>query len=259
MSMLPDQGGRDRDSGRILAKDFLRLKLGPRRLYLHRALAPHAAAIGARLAALMRERRRGLGNRGGAFELRLDGAPALFARCFRRGGLIRFFLSDLYFGAIPRPLRELKVSLAARRRGIAVVEPMGAMVEWVAPMVYRGCFLTRALDGMTLWQFLNVDDDRLVRTHVIEQARLTIDTMHRRGLYHPDLNLHNLFVTKIGESFTVVILDLDKARLRPPPLDHALVHNNLTRLARSARKLDPFERYLDSFMLSRLTAPATAD
>ena len=258
MSIIPNQAGLERDSRHQLAKDFIRLKLGSRRLYLHRALAPHAAAIGARLADLMRERGRGIGNRGGAFELKLDGAPALFARCFRRGGLVRFLSSDLYFGAIPRPLRELRVSLAARRRGIAVVEPMGAMVEWVAPAIYRGCFLTRALDGMTLWRFLNVDDDRLVRMHVIEQARLTIDTMHRRGLYHPDLNLHNLFVTKIGESFTVVILDLDKARLYPPPLDDALARHNLARLARSARKLDPFRLYLDSSTLARLTVPAAA-
>jgi len=259
MSLMANESGLDRDSRRLLVRDFLRLKLGSRRLYLHRALAPQAAPLGARLAALMRQSGRGIGNRGGGFKVEVEGAPALFARCFRRGGLIRFLLSDLYFGAIPRPLRELKVSLAARRRGIALVEPMGALIEWVAPMVYRGCFLTRELEGMTLWQFLKIDDDRLVRTHVVEQARLTIDTMHRRGLYHSDLNLHNLFVTKIGESFTVVILDLDKARLDPPPLDHALIHNNLTRLARSARKLDPYERYLDSFTLSRLTAPASAD
>ena len=109
-------------------------------------------------------------------------------------------------------------------------------------------------DLFGFWQFLSVDDDPVVRAHVIEQARLTIDTMHRRGLYHADLNLNNLFVTKIGESFTVVILDLDKARLYSPPLSRALIRNNLKRLARSARKLDPFERYLDSFTLARLTA-----
>jgi len=259
MKPLVNENAIERDSRHLLAKDFLRLKLGSRRLYLNRGLGPQASAIAARVSSLMRERRRGEGNRGGAFELRLDGLPALFARCFRRGGMVRFVLSDIYVGAVPRPLRELRVSLAARRRGIAIAEPMGAMVEWIGPMVYRGCFLTRALDGMTLWQFLQVDDDRLVRLQVIEQARRTIDTMHRRGLYHSDLNLHNLFVTKIGESFTVMILDLDKARLDPPPLDSTLVHENLSRLARSARKLDPYERYLDSFALGRLTAPASED
>ncbi len=259
MSLQSGESALDRDSGRMLASDFSRLKLGSRRLYLHRALAPHGSALASRLAALMHARSAGIGNRGGGFELKLEGAPALFVRCFKRGGLIRFLLSDLYFGAVPRPLRELRVSLAARRRGIAVVEPMGAMVEWVAPMVYRGCFVTRALDGMTLWQFLNAGHDRMVRLQVIEQARATIDTMHRRGLYHSDLNLHNLFVTSIGDRFAVIILDLDKARLHPPPLGDALIHENLTRLARSARKLDPFERYLDSFTLARLTAPASAD
>ena len=56
-----------------------------------------------------------------------------------------------------------------------------------------------------------------------------------------------------------MILDLDKARFYPPPLDPALVHENLSRLARSARKLDAYERYLVSFALGRLTAPASAD
>jgi hypothetical protein len=259
MDLTAKESSFDQDSRHLLLRDFLRLKLGARRLYLHRALAPHSGALAARLSTLMRKPGQGIGNRGSAFELRLAGTPALFARCFRRGGLVRFLVSDIYFGAIPRPLRELRISLAARRRGIAVVEPMGAMVEWVAPMVYRGCFLTRAIDGMTLWQFLKVDDDRLVRLHVIEQARLMIDTMHRRGLCHSDLNLHNLFVTKVGESFAVMALDLDKARLHPPPLDPALILSNLARLARSARKLDPYERYLDSYTLARLTAPATAD
>ncbi len=259
MSLAARERQRSRDGPRTLGRDFLRLKLGSRRLYLHKALSPYAGTIAARLSALIAERRIGAGNRGGVFQLGLNGVPGLFVRCARRGGLIRLLLSDLYFGPIPRPLRELKVSLEARRRGIAVAEPMGAMVEWAAPMVYRGCFLTRAIAGMTLWQFLQFDDDPLVRAHVLDQTRATIDVMHRRGLYHADLNLNNLFVTKIGESFTVVILDLDKARLYAPPLSHALVRGNLNRLARSARKLDPSGRYLDASALSRLTAESGKD
>jgi RIO-like serine/threonine protein kinase len=63
--------------------------------------------------------------------------------------------------------------------------------------------------------------------------------MHARGLFHADLNLHNLFVTRVGASYTVIILDLDKARLFGPPLTPALRRRNLRRLLRSVRKLDP--------------------
>ena len=31
---------------------------------------------------------------------------------------------------------------------------------------------------MTLWEFVQTDDDPTVRQHVLEQARAAIDTMH---------------------------------------------------------------------------------
>ena len=92
------------------------------------------------------------------------------------------------------------------------------MVEWIGPALYRGFFLTRAVRGMTLWEFVKTDDDPTVREHVLEQARAAIDTMHANGLFHADLNLHNLLVTPVRESFTVIIIDLDKARLVDGPL-----------------------------------------
>jgi hypothetical protein len=99
---------------------------------------------------------------------------------------------------------------------------------------------------MTLWEFLSTDDDPLVRAHVLTQARHAIERIHQGGLFHADLNLHNLFVTHSGESFTVVILDLDKARLYPGPLPVRLRQDNFHRLLRSARKPDPAGRLLDA-------------
>ncbi|MGH7934269.1 MAG: lipopolysaccharide kinase InaA family protein [Candidatus Binataceae bacterium] len=202
----------------------------------------------------MRSAPAGAGNRNSGIVVRLDGGPDLFARRSRRGGLIRFLLSDIYFGARPRPVRELTVAAEAYRRGIPIAEPMGAMVNWVAPAAYRGAFLTRAMAGMTLWEFMHTDDDARVRAHVLEQARRAIDTMHRRGLFHADLNLHNLFVTQAGESFTIVIIDLDKARLFKVPLPARRRRLNFARLTRSARKLDPHGHYLDPHALAILTA-----
>ena len=187
-----------------------------------------------------------------AFRVNIAGAPAMYARRSRRGGIIASILNNIYLGTNPRPLSELALTVEAMNRGVPVVEPMGALVEWIAPALYRGFFLTRAMPGMTLWEFLKTDDDPVVRSHVLEQARAAIETMHSKGLSHADLNLHNLLVTQAGESFTVRILDLDKSRLYDSALSPAMRRANLRRLARSARKLDPAGKYLDAAALSIL-------
>jgi len=177
----------------------------------------------------------------------------LFARINRRGGLLRQVLRDVYVGTGNRPTRELAVAAEARRRGIPVPEPIGIIIEWVGPLVYRSIFLTRGLTGMTLWEFLRTDDDAIVNTHIIVQVRQTIDGMHQRRLFHADLNLHNLFITKAHESFAVAILDLDKGQLFDPPLPPSMRARNFARLRRSALKLDPDRYYLKPGMLDLLT------
>jgi hypothetical protein len=235
-----------------VSRGFSRLFAGPYQLHLRADLAPHAAALAAALGELGGAGATGAGNRGGGFKLALPGAPELFVRRSRRGGAMRLLLDDLYFGLHPRPLRELMVAAEAARRGVPLAEPMGAAVRWVAPGLYRGFFITRAAAGMTLWEFLRTDDDAGVRAHVLERAREAIETMLRHGLYHPDLNLDNLFVTPHGESFAVIILDLDKARLCGRAIDGFARRRIAARLLRSARKLDPHGRLLDSAALSIL-------
>ncbi|HYL59432.1 MAG TPA: lipopolysaccharide kinase InaA family protein [Candidatus Acidoferrales bacterium] len=233
---------------------FTRVTWGRRELVIHRELAERAEVLIGTLGKLAGET--GAGNRGSAFRVNLAGGLEIFARRARRGGLIRFFLSDIYVGTNPRPLRELAVTIEARRRGIAVAEPLGAMVEWVGPallpIVYRGFFLTRAIAGMTLWEFVQTDDDPIVRSHVLRQAHAAIDTMHSKGLFHADLNLHNLMVTKSGESFAVIILDLDKSRLMDTAVPPGMRRANAARLIRSCRKLDAAGKYFDAEALSLL-------
>jgi len=230
--------------------NFSTFKLGRRELVLHGDLAPHAAEILQKLASAPEA---GAGNRKSAFRMQLDDGLELYARRGRRGGLIASILSDVYAGIAPRPLNELAVTVEAIKRGIPVAEPMGAMIEWVGPALYRGFFLTRAVRGMTLWQFVKTDDDPTVRNHVLAQARAAIDATQAKGLFHADLNLHNLLVTQARDSFTVIIIDLDKARLFDAPLSAAMRRANAARLLRSARKLDPSGKYLDAPALSILT------
>ena len=228
-----------RASRTAVSREFSRISAGPYQLYLRADLAPHAAALAIALRELGAASAAGAGNRGGGFRLALPGGPELFVRRSRRGGAMRLVLDDLYVGLRPRPLSELLVTAEAARRGVPLAEPMGAAVRWVAPGLYRGFFITRAAAGMTLWEFLRTDDDPSVRTYVLERAREAIETMLREGLHHPDLNLDNLFVTPQGESFAVIILDLDKARLRDRPVSGAARRQIAARLMRSAHKLDP--------------------
>ncbi len=233
--------------------NFSTFKVRRRELVIHRDIALQAAQVMRQLTALTSAVEAGAGNRQSAYRLDLGDGAELFVRRGRRGGLIASILSDVYFGITPRPLTELAVTVEAMRRGIPVAEPMGAMIEWLSPVLYRGFFLTRAVRGMTLWEFLKTDDDPTVRTHVLGQARAAIDTMHDKGLFHADLNLHNLLVTQARDSFSVIVIDLDKSRLFDAPLSAAMRRANAARLMRSARKLDPSGKFLDAAALSILS------
>jgi len=232
--------------------NFSTFRIGHHELVIHRDIASQAAQIMQQLGELTSAVEAGAGNRQSAYRLDLGDGLEIFARRGRRGGMIASILNDVYIGITPRPLTELHVTVEAMRRGIPVAEPMGAMVEWIGPAVYRGFFLTRAVRGMTLWEFVKTDDDQTVRRHVLEQARAAIDTMHNNGLFHADLNLHNLLVTRARDSFTVIIIDLDKSRLFDTPLSASMRHANAMRLMRSARKLDPSGKFLDAPALSIL-------
>ena len=233
--------------------NFSTFRIERRELVIHRDIASQAAQILQKLGMLTSAVEAGAGNRQSAFRMNLDDGHEVFARRSRRGGMIASILNDVYMGMTPRPLTELAVTIEAMRRGIPVAEPMGAMVEWIAPVLYRGFFLTRAVPGMTLWEFLKTDDDPTVRSHVLGQARTAIDTMHEKGLFHADLNLHNLLVTQVRESFTVIIIDLDKSRLFDASVSPAMRRSNAARLMRSARKLDPSGKILDAAALSILS------
>jgi 3-deoxy-D-manno-octulosonic-acid transferase len=180
---------------------------------------------------------KGAGNRRSAVPLHVAGLPSMYARRSRRGGLMRFVVSELYAGAVPRPLHELMITAAARQRGLPVVEPMGAVVEKAGPWLYRGWFLTRALEGTTLWNFLLAETDPDQRRAALVSARDSIDRLHEAGLYHSDLNLHNLFICTGQQPPRAIAIDLDKARLYSWPLAASRRAANFRRLGRSAVRL----------------------
>jgi tRNA A-37 threonylcarbamoyl transferase component Bud32 len=233
--------------------DFIKSQIGRRVAYLHREIAPFAAELLVEIDRTLRSGKKGAGNRESGYPINVDGAPLLFVRRSMRGGLMRF-LGDRYIGFVPRMVYELNVISEARKRGVSVPEPMGAMVEKISPAFYRGAVLTKAIPGMTMWEFVKVETDPRSLSHVLRMARYSIDTMHAQGLLHDDLNLHNLYVSMAGDGFTVVILDFDKAKLSSREVPRSQRKRNFKRLAESIRKLDPEGRYLTAASLKIMTA-----
>jgi 3-deoxy-D-manno-octulosonic acid kinase len=189
------------------------------------------------------------GGRGGTRRIATEHG-AIIVRRFRRGGAMRW-LGGLYFGISPRPFREFDLLLRARRRGLAVPEPIAAVVDRVWLFAYRGQLLTEEVErGKPILEFLR----ERPQEDLVPLLAGALRSLHDAGLVHPDLNLGNLLVAVSGERREVVFVDLDRARFAGHPLSARVRRGGLARLRRSAAKLDPRGRWLPASALDRMEA-----
>jgi 3-deoxy-D-manno-octulosonic acid kinase len=176
--------------------------------------------------------------RGPAYRVRLgDGAPVVVRVC-RRGGLAAHLVRETYLGLRPRPLRELALTVEARRRGVAAAEVLAARVE--GRLAYRGALVTAEVPAAaTLLEALREAPDRAARRGLAAAAGRAVAMLHAAGVFHADLNLNNILVHPGPDGAAIALLDFDRARLRRAPLRAGARRRNLQRLARSLAKLDP--------------------
>ena len=157
-------------------------------------------------------------------------------RPYRRGGVPAWIIRDTYFGWRARPFHELAVTEMLRRRRVSVIEVHGAVVHWRLPGVYRGWLATRYIaDAQTLWQWVHGPPAAADRAEVFAQVGRAVRGLHAGGACHPDLNLNNILLRNTAP-IDIVLIDFDRARLGTSARSAAA---DLTRLERSARKLDP--------------------
>jgi len=177
--------------------------------------------------------------------LSLTGEEAALVRPYRHGGLFRRLTGDFFFTWPPRPFRELAITEEVRRRGVPTIEMLGAWVERVWGPLYRGWLATRQIQGaQDLWAALQ---DGLLQADgksLLEVLARSLRRMHRRGIYHGDLNLKNILIRREMGAIQSYIIDFDRAKLFPGELPRRKAKENLDRLLRSVNKLDPGERYL---------------
>jgi 3-deoxy-D-manno-octulosonic acid kinase len=187
--------------------------------------------------ALPTERSPIAGGRGGAWRLTLPDGRRAVVRCYLRGGTLARVVRATYLGLVARPFRELAVTAEARRRGVAAPEVLAARVE--GRVAYRGAIVTAEVPGaVTLLEALREAGDVARRRRLAAGAGRVVATMHRAGIWHADLNLTNL-LAPTDDAGDLTIVDFDRARLARGPLARRARRGNLTRLARSLRKLDP--------------------
>lgn len=170
--------------------------------------------------------------RGGARRIVLRGGKVVFLRRYLRGGLMRFLVRDLYLLRPPRPLRELLATEAARAAGCRVPIVHAIAIEDRGPC-YRGWIVTSAIDGARSYIDVFAEGDAAARGALLAAAGNAIRELHDAGVYHPDLNGHNLLIDADGQ---VAIIDFDRAVVAAPG-NFRLGEIGRDRFWRSMRKL----------------------
>lgn len=166
----------------------------------------------------------------------LPGGEHALLRAYRRGGAVRRVNRERYFGG-HRAFEELCATEAAREAGVRVPTVLAATerrhrVGYTASLATR--WIPRAVDLESWLRRAAVERRRVVW----REAGRQIDRMHARGIAHPDLNLGNLLVAEVAAGLpTVYVLDFDRARFASGAVSPQGRAADLSRLARSARKL----------------------
>jgi 3-deoxy-D-manno-octulosonic acid kinase len=160
------------------------------------------------------------------------GASPWILRHYRRGGLVGRFIEDSYAWTGPnrtRAFREWRLLADLRRRGLPVPRPVAARIIREG-LLYRADLLTVQIPGAVPMSAL-VGRDQL-DSQTLRAIGRCIAQFHRAGVWHADLNAHNI---QLDDQGRVYLLDFDKGRLTTPR--SRWQRANLRRLHRSLHKI----------------------
>lgn len=169
-------------------------------------------------------------------------------RHYRRGGAVAVLMGDLYLwtgAARTRCFAEFRLLQGLRARGLPVPEPVAVRYRRRA-LWYSADLITRRIArAETLAERLTVNG---IGTELAEEVGALVARFHREGVWHADLNAHNILIAPNG----LFLIDFDRGRLRAPAEGWRLA--NLQRLRRSLIKLGAMEDQPDTFE-QRIWAP----
>jgi 3-deoxy-D-manno-octulosonic acid kinase len=172
--------------------------------------------------------------RGNTFFVNLQGQP-LVLRHYRRGGLVRRVSASRYiFTGLSRTRAMLEFDILQQMHDMHLPVPKPFACRVVKHgFTYEASIVTHRLQGNTLaYQLVS----RAVSDEQWRNIGSTIARFHRQGIYHADLNAHNILLSDEG---LVSLIDFDRARYRPvnsTPSSENWCVSNLDRLWRSLEK-----------------------
>jgi 3-deoxy-D-manno-octulosonic acid kinase len=169
--------------------------------------------------------------RGTTHFIELNGTPCVL-RHYRRGGMVAGLLGDRYWRAtLPesRAWREWHLLADLVSQGLPVPTPVAAQVVTSGPF-YRADLITQHLQNTrSLSEALAAAPLSAEQWQAIGRC---IRRFHDAGVYHADLNAHNIL---LGKDDAVWLIDFDKGEIRKS--ENEWQQANLARLRRSLDKL----------------------
>lgn len=168
------------------------------------------------------------GGRAAAWFVAIQGRAAVL-RHYRRGGLVARLVRDRYVWRgedASRAFAEFDLMRTLWRAGLSVPRPLAAAV-WVHGLTYRAAILTERIESA-----IPLSATRDVAAW--REAGVVVAGMHRMGVWHADLNVHNILVDAAAR---VWLIDFDRGRIGR--LSARQREANLARLLRSVRKVAP--------------------
>ncbi len=193
--------------------------------------------------------------RGGAVFIEADGRR-LVLRHYRRGGWAARLSADRYWWHDENSTRgftEWHLLYLMRRAGLPVPQPLAACYRRTGPRTYTADLLSERIEAVRSLA-ARVIEAPLALSGWIAIGRC-LRRFHEDGVYHADLNAHNVL---LDPQWNVWIVDFDRACLRRPGL---WCDGNLVRLRRSVEKITaalPPEHFSDADWASMLDAYFTA-
>jgi 3-deoxy-D-manno-octulosonic acid kinase len=170
------------------------------------------------------------GGRGGVAVITMACGECVL-RHYHRGGRMASLLGDRYLWAgaeHTRPFTEFRLLGEIARLGLPGPEAVAARYVRHG-LFYSADLITRRISGArTLAECLAAGQ---LREELAEEAGTLVARFHRAGVWHADLNAHNVLVT----SGALYLIDFDRGRMRVPAV--AWRQANLQRLRRSLLKL----------------------
>lgn len=156
---------------------------------------------------------------------------AFVIRRYRRGGFMakltqfRFAFTGLQN---TRPWKELALLEKMNKLNLPVPKPIGGRVSRFGPF-YEAEIVTGTIEHADeLFSRLQCTPSSSVNWQEIGRV---INRFHQHGIYHSDLNCHNLMIDKDEK---IWLIDFDKCDQRP--VSHSWMEANLARLKRSLLK-----------------------